>query len=279
MRLGVVTIAVALSSLPCASAAAAGNAGAVRLVPHRAVYDLSLLRSGGSRSIDHASGRIAFDFGGDACEGYTLKYRQVTVLDSTEAGSRTLDVRTAMFEAADGKSIRFKTDSRMEGVSEENLDGDAEMRSDGSLAIRLTGPKREVINLRAQPVFPTEHLKRLIEAARAGETTLSVKLYDGSDDGKKVYDTLALIGRKIESSAGNDIETPARQDAIGNLDRWPMTISYYAAGSGDQTPAYTISFELYENGISRALKLDYGDFALKGDLQSLQVLPYTTCQR
>ena len=28
-----------------------------------------------------------------------------------------------------------------------------------------------------------------------------------------------------------------------------------------------ISFELYENGVSRALKLDYGEFALKGDTQ------------
>jgi hypothetical protein len=61
-----------------------------------------------------------------------------------------------------------------------------------------------------------------------------------------------------------------------------VTISYFTQGDGDRTPVYTISFELYENGISRALKLDYGDFALKGDLQSLQV-PTTAvaaaCQR
>ena len=36
-------------------------------------------------------------------------------------------------------------------------------------------------------------------------------------------------------------------------------------------PVYRISFELYENGVSRDLKLDYGDFALKGDLKSLDV--------
>ena len=58
-----------------------------------------------------------------------------------------------------------------------------------------------------------------------------------------------------------------------------MTISYFLVGSGDQTPSYTISFELYENGVSRALKLDYGDFALRGDLQSLEMLPETACQR
>ncbi len=50
--------------------------------------------------------------------------------------------------------------------------------------------------------------------------------------------------------------------------------------NGDQTPAYTISFDLYENGVSRALKLDYGDFALRGELKSLDVSPATgACQR
>jgi hypothetical protein len=257
----------------------AESPGSVILVPHRAVYNLSLLQGGGgSRGVDAAQGRIAFDFGGDACEGYTLKYRQVTVLDSTESGRRTLDVRTATFEGGDGKTIRFKTDSQMEGVSEDNVDGDAELRADG-IAIRLKQPRRETLSLPGQAVFPSEHLKRIIEAARAGRNTYSVRLYDGSDGGKKIYDTLALIGRKIEPGAGSDLEAPAKQEALAKLARWPVRISYFVVGSGDQTPAYTISFELYENGISRALKLDYGDFVLKGDLHTLDVQPASTCQR
>ena len=267
--------AVALLALLPAAAPAETGAG-VRLVPHRAVYDLSLVRSGGSRGLDNAQGRIAFDFGGDACDGYTLKYRQVTVLDSSETGSKTLDVRTATFESADGKMIRFKTDSLMEGVSSDNVDGSADLK-DGKLSIRLTGPRRESVNVAAEPVFPTEHMKRLIEAARAGGGTVAVKLYDGSDNGKKVYDTLAVIGHRIEPGAGANLEGAVKTSELEKLARWPMTISYYNAG--DQTPTYTISFELYENGVSRALKLDYGDFALKGELSSLEVLPYTACQR
>ena len=278
MRSGFALLGLALAALAPA-AASAPSTGSVRLVPHRAVYDLSLASAAGSsRSIDSASGRIAFDFGGDACDGYTLKYRQVTVLESGESGQRTLDVRTATFESADGKSIRFKTDSRLEGVSADNVDGDAEMRDD-ALAVRLKEPKRETITLQGRALFPSEHLKRLIEAGRAGQTTVSVKVYDGSDDGKRVYDTLALIGRRIDPGAGANLEPPAKHEALARLPRWPMTISYFKAGTGDQTPAYTISFELYENGISRALKLDYGDFALKGDLANLEVLPFSACDR
>src|SRR3712207_5884759 len=112
MRSHSIPLTVLLAVWAASPAGAQSGANAIQLVPHRAVYDLSLLRSGGSNGVESARGRIAFDFGGDACEGYTLKYRQVTVLDSNESGQRTLDVRTATFEAADGRSMRFKTDSQ-----------------------------------------------------------------------------------------------------------------------------------------------------------------------
>ncbi len=100
----------------------------IHLVPHRAVYDLSLLRSQGSRGLDSARGRIAMDFGGDACDGYTLNYRQVTVLNSNESGARTVDTQTATFEAGDGLSMRFKTTSTSGSAGASGVDGDARLK-------------------------------------------------------------------------------------------------------------------------------------------------------
>jgi hypothetical protein len=274
-------MASGLSIALLAPAMADTTKSTVQLVPHRAVYDLSLLRSEGSRGLDSARGRIAMDFGGNACEGYTLNYRQVTVLDSNETGSRTVDTRTATFEAGDGQSMRFKSTSSMQGLTKDGVDGDAKLTPDGTLDVRFKQPKNASFAAAGQPIFPTEHLKRLIEAGQKGQTTLSVRVYDGSDDGKKVYDTLALVGRRIEPGAGSNLEEAVRQDPLTHLARWPVTISYFTEGVGERTPAYTISFELYENGVSRALKLDYGDFALKGDLQVLQIQTAAApaCQR
>ena len=175
--------------------------------------------------------------------------------------------------------MRFKTDSRVQGVRNRNVDGEARITGSGSLAISLRQPRRTSLTVGQEPVFPTEHVRRLIEAAQAGENKLALKVYDGSDDGKKVYDTLALIGHRIEPGAGRDLEDPAKQPALSSSARWPVTISYFNSGSGDQTPAYTISFDLYDNGISRHLTLDYGDFALKGELSKLEVRPYTACRK
>ncbi|MBM6594200.1 cell envelope integrity EipB family protein [Microvirga pudoricolor] len=278
MRSLILLSSLLLSSVSAASAQTQPSTP-VQLVPHRAVYDLSLVRSTGSRGVESATGRIAMDFGGDACDGYTLKYRQVTILNGSETGSRTLDVRTATFESGDGNSMRFKTESASEGTPTDNVDGEAKVRPDGNLSVSLKGGKEKGFSAGGHPVFPTEHMKRLIEAARAGQNTVSVKIYDGSDGGTKVYDTLALIGRKIEGGAGANLEEAVRKDALAGVARWPVTISYFNVANGDQTPAYTISFDLYENGISRALKLDYGDFALKGDLKSLDLSSASACQR
>ena len=84
MRLLVAATGLSIALLSPAFAETAKSP--VQLAPHRAVYDLSLLRAGGSNGVENARGRIAMEFGGDACDGYTLKYRQVTILNSSESG-------------------------------------------------------------------------------------------------------------------------------------------------------------------------------------------------
>ncbi|MCJ2140167.1 EipB family protein, partial [Methylobacterium sp. E-066] len=46
---------------------------------------------------------------------------------------------------------------------------------------------------------------------------------------------------------------------------------YYTPGVGERTPIYTLGFDLYENGVSGALKLDYGEFAILGDMTALDI--------
>ena len=241
-----------------------------RLAAHRAVYDLSLVSSRGIRAVEGAQGRIAYELTGNACEGYAVKFRQVTVLDSPESGSRTSDLRTASFESGDGKSYRFRNDSSGQGPSK-TIDGSAERRPGSVLSIKLNTPRRQSVSL-GDAVFPNAQMKDIIAAAREGKTSLQMRVFDGSDDGRKVYETLAVIGRE-EKPGGEGLEAPARQDALSKLSRWPVVLSYYASGRADAAPVYVLSFDLFENGVSRALKLDYGDFVLKGDLVSLDLYP------
>jgi hypothetical protein len=251
----------------------------ILLAPHRAVYELTLDGSRGARTIEAGRGRIAFEFTGSACEGYSLTYRQVTVLESSESGAKTSDLRTSQHESGDGRSFRFRNDSK--GASDTSVvDGEADKSASGQVSVRIRLPKRDSYTADGEPIFPNAQMRDLIAAARAGRTTVSEKLFDGSDDGRKVYDTLAVIGKRIEPGPAAGLEEAARQPELARMPRWPVTLSYFTPGRSDGTPVYVLSFELYDNGVSRALRLDYGDFALKGEMKRLDLLPADKgCQR
>ena len=65
-------------------------------------------------------------------------------------------------------------------------------------------------------MFPTEHVRRIIAAARDGKTLLQVAVYDGSDTGEKIYDTLTIIGKAIApDEQSRPTRSPARRRSRG----------------------------------------------------------------
>jgi hypothetical protein len=58
-----------------------------------------------------------------------------------------------------------------------------------------------------------------------------------------------------------------------------VRVSYFdKQGTGEQTPVYAIAFELYDNGISRALTLDYNEFEISGDMSALDIRETPACK-
>ncbi len=143
----------------------------------------------------------------------------------------------------------------------------------------LTKPGSRSFDLAPNLVFPTEHVRRIITAAREGKTLLEASVYDGSETGEKVYDTLAVIGAVIKPGEKPPADAAAKHPVLAALPRWPVTVSYFerTETSGDKTPIYVVGFEIYDNGISRALTLDYGDFVLSGELTSLEIQKPKPC--
>jgi hypothetical protein len=274
-RLGFVAILTGAGALAGYNAALAqGPGGPVKLAPHIAIYDLTLTSSRGKRALESVRGRIVYDFSGSACEGYALNFRQVTELDSGEGKVALSDLRTATWEEGEGKSFRFKSQNYMDQKEIGEVDGSAD-RAKETVAVKLSKPEAKKFDA-GTVVFPTEHMRLLIEAAQAGKRLLEVQVYDGSESGEKIYQSLSVIGHRIEPDKKLD-DAAADKDSLSGLARWPVTISYFDKADkkaddqpSEQTPVYAISFEMYENGITRALRLDYGDFIIDVMLSSLE---------
>jgi EipB-like len=276
----ILTVAVATGS-----GVAGGRAEAAASSPflaHQALYELSLLKSRGSNSINSARGRILYNFSGNTCEGYTSEFRQVSELDSGEGKVTLSDLRSTSWEDAAGKSYRFKIEARMNDADASPVDGVAERTGD-HVTVKLKQPVSKTFTLDGSTVFPTEQIERIIAAARAGKSVLELTVYDGSDNGEKVYNTLSVIGQAIPGDRSVTAPDPSTaSDMMKTLTRWPVTVSYYdrdaKSTDGEQTPVYSMSFELYENGVSRALVLDYNDFVISGALGKFDAKDSKPCK-
>jgi hypothetical protein len=271
-----------LLMLTAPSAGAGPQEGRIVLAPHRAIYDLSLAQTRGNSQIVGVRGRILYDFDGNACDGYSLQFRQVSELDSGEGKVATSDLRSNTWEGGDARSFRFSSENFVDENLVDSVDGRAE-HGNTTTAVNLVKPARKVLDLDGGVVFPTEHMVRVIAAAQSGNTILEFPVYDGSDTGEKVYDTLTVIGHRLSPDERKHDDGAADDPKLASVPRWPVTISYFEKGkaskTGEQTPVYSIGFELYENGISRALSLDYNDFVVAGKLSSLEIKQPKPCPK
>ncbi|MCX5494240.1 cell envelope integrity EipB family protein [Kaistia dalseonensis] len=242
------------------------------MIAHQAVYDLQL-DDGGSDSVSDAEGRMVYDFTGSACDGYTTRLRFVTRISDGDGNSRLTDVATSTYEDDEGKSFSFATKSYVDGAISEDSTGSAE-RQGSDIRVTIAKPDGRKFELAPTFQFPNQHMKTLISAAIAGEHFKQIDLFDGSEKGTMPYSTSAVIGAL--NSGGDDLgdEAVAKAAGVANVRHWPVTLSYFHGTSdGEQKPSYELSFILYENGITRRMRLDYGDFVLTGKLVKLDLKP------
>ena len=276
MRL-ILSTAGFLAGFAAISAVEAGPVETARgLLAHRAVYDLSLGRRADRSDVTGVGGRLVYEFTGSTCDGFTSRFRLVTRLTNADGVARTSDMRNSSFEDGSGRAYDFVNQNLVDGRMVEDTKGVAR-REGEAIVVTVAGVPPKTASLPAAPRFPTEHMVAILEAAKAGRSVEEIDLYDGSEGGAKISRTTVVIGRE-QSGADDTAAEPAAASAVtAGLRRWPVEISYFDAAktTGDATPEYQLGFLLYENGVSRRLRLDYGDFAIAGTLSTLEALPAT----
>lgn len=242
------------------------------LQAHRAVYDLTLNKASDQSGITGISGRMVYEFNGSACEGYTVKFRFVTQIVTSES-TRLTDQQTTTFEDPEGKTFSFVTKSFVDQNLSKEVKGIATKEGNG-LKVDIDKPEKNSLQLAATQ-FPTQHLVELIGKAEKGEKFYETNLFDGSEDANKVMTTTVIVGKKT-GGASNDPEAPALAK-LATDQYWPVDIAYFddTAKGGEEVPEYRISFKLHENGITRDLVMDYGDFSMTGKLVNLSLFDQT----
>ena len=259
----------------CLASSAASAASMGMLAPHRAVYDLELKDASDRSGIKGLNGRMVYEFNGSVCDGFTTTFRYVTKIDNGEA-ERLTDQQTTTFESGDGKDFEFLTKNYVDKAIDKETRGKATL-GDAGLSVEVTKPAETKYQLE-KSFFPTTHLVDLLSRAEKGETFYETQIFDGTEDADRTLTTTVILGAKNKAASEGDDKDIA---AVKGSDYYPVSISYFDPKSemGEETPVYQIGFKLYENGVTRDLVMDYGDFVLTGKLVDLKLFDKPNCSQ
>lgn len=244
------------------SATANPTREAVTLQPHRIAYEVSLGPKSRNSTFTAASGLIALEFTGNACKGYETNFRQATLLADADGGNRQLDFRVKLWEDGGGKSFRFSVLNQINGQTTRNAEGEARRVADGSVSVSMKRPRGGRGDFDGGISFPSAMMIDLVRAARAGQRQFDAKVFDGSEGGEKVYQTIGTIGEKLEGERNKRLEPVMRGGDLDSVPRWVTSIAYFDNTPGDRLPVYTLRSVTFANGVLSDLVFEFPEFSL-----------------
>lgn len=284
MQKKTVIAAVLVLSAACAvpGVQALPQGSSIALVPHRAVYDMSLKDALAASNISNIRGRLVFDFAGSPCAGYTLKSRLVTEVVDREGNSALTDLRSTTWEGSAGDRFRFENSQYVGSQLSEKVAGNASRgKGEDGLKIEIKEPGKKTLNLDGGALFPTQHSLAILNAAGNGETVLQADIFDGSEQGDKLFKTTTFIGKPVVPVAGEAAVEAPYDEKLKGVTAWPVAISYYEPpenpAQDDGLPVYELSFQLFANGVSKDLLIHYGTFMVNGKLAGIEYHEPESC--
>ena len=263
-------IAARLIGLVLGTFALPAWAGAVELVPHRAIYAMELASTDSGSGIVSAHGTMSYEFV-DACDGWVVENRIAIRYAYVEGGEADTTTDFVTWESKDGLKYRFRLRSTRDGQVTDEIEGVASLKGKGLDGnARYSRPEEMVKPLPKGTLFPTFHTRELVAEAERGGHSLHRVVFDGSDT-QGAFDVNALIGRTKSAETGKSfpqLGTPS----------WPIRMAFFPLDGDDAEPDFEMSVNYHDNGIAQSVTQGFKGFSLAGHLESLESMPKQACQ-
>lgn len=235
----------------------------IDIAPHKATYKLKLDHARLQSGISDVSGVMSFSWS-DACDGWAIDQRFQVRFSYAEGEDMNLVTNYATWEAKDGSAYRFNVRKLVNGKLDEELSGGASLDGKGEGTARFDKPQAHSMSLKAGTMFPTAHTLRVLRQAGSADNLFSVPVFDGAEaEGANPVNT--IVG-KIRSPAVLKVKDAELLAAKA----WQVSLAFFPINPGEPLPDYETSMVLQENGVVRSMLVDYGDFRLSMELETLE---------
>jgi hypothetical protein len=248
------------------------SVGAVELLPHRAVYRMSLISATRASEVVGAEGAMFYRFA-RGCDGWTIENRTYLRLTYDNGTDAETVWNYASWEANDGLSFRFHARYDQNGHIVEKLEGEADLPEKGAAGTaRFARPADKVIKLPEGTLFPTEHMRRFIDVAAAGGKGFTRIVFDGAS-----LDNPFLVNAVFGPLSQARADALAAAAGLAPGPAWWARLAFFPYYSPTALPEFEIGAEYRADGIADSITQQFNDFTLKVRLKELEVLPAPDC--
>jgi hypothetical protein len=250
---------------------AVASARAAEITPHHALYSMSLGSTHGDAGVTGAGGTMAYQWG-ETCEGWTVEQRYRLKMAYAESSDVSISSNFVTWESKDGLKYRFNQKETRNGNENEEIRGQAKLDGpDKGGTVEFDKPQPKSIKLPPGVLFPSSHTIFLIDKAKAGENFISRHVFDGATVESAVL-VSAVIGAKVEPD-----EESAKKSPLLNRPGWRVRLAFFPADQKAEKPDYELGMVLLDNGVSRDMVIDYGDYSIRAKLDDIEALPKPGC--
>nr|WP_255338523.1 DUF1849 family protein [Jiella sp. LLJ827] len=205
----------------------------VRLVPHRAAYDLALEEA--SDAMAAVDGRIAIEMARTDCEAQDIDYRFVARFVQDQEMIVT-DQQIKMREALDGSTLDFDAKTFVDTISDNVIKGRAETKGETTV-VRYSQPTEREVEI-PRSLYPLDHTRAIIAAAERGDVIFQAHVFDGDAEAEKMTTTTAIITPLSDEEVRQELQA-ADDTAKARRDAQSGMRNEAAAADEDQAPTTT----------------------------------------
>lgn len=276
---------LALLACLCSSPAALASPS-LKFAPHEAEYELHLDQNRPNSQVLRADGKLVFTLS-DGCDGWTTDQKMDIKFLYAQGQQATISVRTSSWEANDGSSYTFSSRTLNNGKETEAFRGKATLSASGGEAT-YSLPKGKTVKIAPGVMFPNQHTIMILQRAVAGDKVPNQRVFDGTDD-KALSDVSVFLGKPQGLADDKFVPEKLRKDPLLQGTSWATHLAFFpipdkAAKQQPEepdeitTPDYELKLDLLANSVARGMAIDYGNFTVRGTINSLKSLPESGCR-
>jgi hypothetical protein len=252
-------------------AAAVPAANGAEIMPHRALYSMRLGKVRSGSGVIDAHGAMEYEWG-ETCDGWTIEQRYRLRMRYAESPDVEIQSNFVTWEAKSMQRYRFNDKEMRNGKVTEDIRGVAQLDGpDRGGFADFSEPQPHERKLPSGVLFPSAHTILLIDAAQRGKHFVVRKVFDGSAD-EGATEVSAVIGPKLVADP-----TAGKLGPLLRRPGWNLRLAFFPADSNAEEPDYELGMKLLDNGVSEAMVIDYGEYAIDATLDDIEPLPKPHC--